>query len=142
MSLREYLKEECLIIDESLENKLKQLKKDTNIKIKKDGVCYSWIALYGVYYNYWYLVAIKDDILNEIEDRPMTSENLKYRIDIQKEEMIDEDYEIEGLCFYCLNTIEEYKKFIDICLYEDSSIEEYSIKDVYVSDDELVLELY
>lgn len=136
MSIRECIKEECLIIEENLEKILKETKEDIIIKIKKDNQLYDLICGYGVFENMWFLTALRDDFTETIEGKPLTSTGLKWRIDAQKDEMIEEDYFIEGMYFYCLDNVKEYEECLNNC---DDKFRFYEIDSVCIEDDKLII---
>lgn len=138
MSLREIIKEEYLVISEELENVLNSIGEDFPIKLVKEDKEYKIISGYGVYENYWYLVIANTSILKDIEEEPFTSKSLELRIDYIKDEMIEEDYTIEDVEFLAIENSDDYK--IDD-YYMSSDIKNYFIKDVYIKNKEVIIEI-
>lgn len=138
MSIRECIKEEYLVLDEKLEKILKEIKDDILIKIKKDDRLYDLICGYGVFEEMWFLATLRDDLTEMIEENPLTSKGLIWRIDAQKDEMIEEDYSIDGMYFYCLDSVKDYNECLDSC---DNKFSFHEIYNVYVEDNKLIIEV-
>ena len=140
MSLREQIKSEYLVISEEVETVLNQIKEDIPVKVKINNKHCSIISSYGVFENIWYCVALNDEFINKIEEEGQTSKDLEYFIDYRKDEMLEEDFIIENLEFLYLDNMEDYKKYVSGDLYEDMSIKNYSINNVYISNNNVIIE--
>lgn len=136
MSIRELIKEEYLIIEEKLERVLGDLKNNVVIKIEKDNNMYDLVCGYGVVENMWFLVAIKDSLTETMGMKPIMSEGLAWRINLQKDEMIEEDYFLQGMFFYCLDSENDYNEYIDSL---ENKFDFHEINKVYIKDDKLII---
>lgn len=141
MSLKEIIKEEYLVISEELEKILNQLNKDIPVKVKVGDKYASIISPYGVFENIWYSVILNNEILDEVYETAQTSKDLAYYIDYRKDEMLEEDFLIEDLRFLYLDNLEDCNKYINSCVYEDRSIKDFYIKNVYILNKELIIEV-
>ena len=138
MSLREIMKEEYLVISEELEKILTEVKGDLPIKLVREDKEYRIISGYGVFENYWYILIARDSILKDIKESVCSTDTIRYLIDDRKDEMIDEDFFIEDISFLAIENLDDYK--IDD-YYGASSIKNYSIKNVYIQNQEVVIEI-
>lgn len=138
MSLREIMKEEYLVISEELEKILTEVKGDLPIKLVREDKEYRIISGYGVFENYWYILIARDSILKDIKESVCSADTIRYLIDDRKDEMIDEDFFIEDISFLAIENLDDYK--IDD-YYGASSIKNYSIKNVYIQNQEVVIEI-
>lgn len=141
MSLREMIKEDYLVISEELEKVLNQLNKDIPVKVKVGDKYASIISPYGVFENIWYSVILNNEILDEVYETAQTSKDLDYYMDYRKDEMLEEDFFIEDLRFLYLDNMDDYNKYMNSCIYEDRSIKDYYIKDVYILNEEVIIEV-
>lgn len=138
MSLKEMIKEEYLVISEELEKVLNNIKGDLPIKVVREDKVYRIISGYGVFENYWFMVIARDSILEDVDERVCTSDTIRYLINYRKDEMLEEDFFIEGISFLAIENLDDYK--IDD-YYGASSIKNYSLKNVYVQNQEIVIEM-
>ena len=141
MSLREMIKEDYLIISEELEKVLNQLNENISVKVKFADNYSSIISSYGVFENIWYSVILNNEILDEVNETAQTSKDLDYYIDYRKDEMLEEDFFIEDLRFLYLDNLEDYNKYMNSCIYEDKNIKDFYIKNVYILNKELIIEV-
>lgn len=109
---------------------------DLKVKIKKEDKRYDFIGGYGVFYNEWFLTSIEESLTEKLKEEPRGTDSLKHLIECQKYEMKDEEYEIESMYFFCINSEEDYKKD-----YYESDIGAYNIKECYVENNEFIIEL-
>lgn len=138
MSLREIIKEEYLVISEKLESVLDSIKGDLPIKLVREEKDYRIISGYGVFENYWYILIVRDSILEYIKEDACSSNRISYLIDYMKDEMLEEDYFIEDIEFLAIENLDDYQ-INDY--YTSSSIKNYTIKDVYIKNQEVIIEI-
>ena len=125
------------IIDLNIEKAIKSLKSNLKLKIKKDDNMYNLVACYGVYDNEWYLTAINESLDCPENENPMDTDGLKWRIEWQKEEMDSEDYSIEALKIFCIDTLEDYQTD----LYYNKNLSDYTIDRCYIEGDNLIVKV-
>lgn len=127
-----------LVVDYNLEYALHNAKDDMIVKIKKGNDFYDLDCGYGVYHEEYFLVATNETIRDKCKITNSTVGKLSHIIEYQQEDMKEEDYEVCGTYFLCIDNEADYKSWD---YYSNKNINAHEINKCYIKDNTLFIEL-